>query len=200
MRELGVSGRGGPKPHRRPSELQTKTPAAPNLLGRRFRVLEPNTVWTGDITEIRVGQAKVHFAIVLDLCGRSLVGWKLDPRMQTDLVTGALKSAVRRRKPPKGLVFHTDQGVQYTSRRFREMLRALGMRQSMSRRGNCWDNAPTESFFATIKKELIYARAWSSIAELARAIASYIRFYNTERIHTSLGMRSPRDHDNRHAA
>jgi transposase InsO family protein len=200
MLELGISGRCGRKRLRRDTEPPTKTPASPNLLERNFDVGEPNTVWAGDITELRVGQGKLRMAIVLDLGSRTVVGRKLDPRMKADLVIGALQSAVRHRKPPKGLIFHSDQGVQYTSNRFREMLRVLEIRQSMSRRGNCWDNAPTESFFATLKKELIYTRSWVSVAELERAIARYIRYYNRDRIHTTLGLRSPQDHEQHHAA
>lgn len=139
-------------------------------------------------------------AVVLDLGSRTVVGWNLDPQMKADLVTGALKHAVRRRKPPKGLVFHSDQGVQYTSKRFRKMLSVLGLRQSMSRRGNCWDNAPTESFFATLKKELIYVRSWTSVSELQRAVARYIRYYNHDRIHSALGLRSPKDYEHRRAS
>jgi transposase InsO family protein len=200
MLELGISGRCGRKRLRRDTEPPTKAPASPNLLERNFDVGECNSIWTGDITEFRAGQAKVRMAIVLDLGSRAVVGWKLDPQMKTDIVTGALKSAVRRRRPTKGLIFHSDQGVQYTSKRYREMLRVLGIRQSMSRRGNCWDNAPTESFFATLKKELIYTRSWTSVAELERAIARYVKYYNRDRIHSALGLRSPRNHEQHHAA
>ena len=200
MLELGISGHGGRKRRRRDNEPPTHARASPNLLERNFEVAEVNTVWAGDITEFRVGQGRLRMAIVLDLSSRAVVGSKLDPRMKADLVTGALKSAVQRRKPPKGLIFHSDQGVQYASKRFREMLRVLGIRQSMSRRGNCWDNAPTESFFATLKKELVYARSWTSVTELARAIARYIRYYNQHRMHSTLGLRSPQDHEQHHAA
>jgi putative transposase len=199
MQELGISGRSGRKRVRRDTEPQTRAPASPNLLERNFDVDEPNKVWAGDITECRVGQAKARLALVLDLGSRTVVGWNLDPRMKTELVTGALKRAVRRRKPTKGLIFHSDQGVQYSSKRFREMLRVLDIRQSMSRRGTCGDNAPTESFFATLKKELIYPRQWVSIAELERAIASYIRYYNRDRLHSALGMRSPQAYEQHHA-
>ena len=199
MQELGIQGLGGRKRKRGVNVPQTHTPAAPNLLERNFSIDEPNRVWTGDITELCVRQAKLRMAIVIDLHSRMLVGSNIDPRMTTELVTGALKCAVRARKPAKGLIFHSDQGVQYKSRRYRNMLRVLGFRQSMSRRGNCWDNAPTESFFATLKKELVYARSWTSRSELERAIKRYIKYYNQHRIHTALGLRSPRAYEQDHA-
>lgn len=195
MRELGVSGRSGRKPRRQDPDLQAKQPAARNLLKRNFAIAKPNTVWTGDITEFKVGVARLRMAIVLDLYSRRIVGWCINARMKTTLVTTALKMAVRARKPPRGLIFHSDQGSQYTSERFREMLRILGIRQSMSRRGNCWDNAPTESFFASMKKEMFYGRRFANTIELEAAIVRYLKRYNEKRLHTTLGLRSPRDYE-----
>jgi putative transposase len=137
---------------------------------------------------------------VIDLFSRSIVGWMLADHMRCVLVVDAMKKAVRRRAPARGLIFHSDQGVQYSARRFRSMLHTLGVAQSMSRRGNCWDNAPTESFFATLKKELVYTRSWHSRAELELAIARYIAYYNRRRVHTTLGLKSPRDYEHHHAA
>jgi transposase InsO family protein len=199
MLELGVSGRSGRKPLRRESQPTNSAPA-PNLLKRRFASDRPNQVWTGDITEFQVGQGRVRLAVVIDLFARRVVGWKLDARMKTSLVLGALQSAVRLRRPSKGLIFHSDQGVQYTSARFKQMLRVLGMRQSMSRRGNCWDNAPTESFFATLKKEIFHGQLYRTCAELSASIARYIKRYNNVRLHTTLGLRSPRDYELQHRA
>lgn len=195
MRELGISGRSGRKPRRRDPELQVQQPAARNLLKRNFVIAKPNKVWTGDITEFKVGLARLRMAIVLDLHSRKIVGWSIHTRMKTTLVTLALKKAVRARKPAPGLIFHSDQGSQYTSERFRKMLDMLGIRQSMSRRGNCWDNAPTESFFATMKKEMFYGRSFANTIELEAAIVRYIKRYNEKRLHTTLGMRSPRDYE-----
>jgi transposase InsO family protein len=200
MRETGVSGRCGRKPLRQDRDPQTTAPAARNILKRNFAVDAPNKVWSGDITEFHVGLGRLRLAVVIDLYSRRVVGWKLDARMKTSLVTAALKSAVRLRKPSRGLIFHSDQGAQYTSTRFREMLQVLGIRQSMSRRGNCWDNAPTESFFATLKKELFHGRTFRSCAELEAAIARYIKRYNNSRLHTTLGLRSPRDYELQHNA
>ena len=199
MLEAGIKGAGGRKRIIREREPQSKAPAAPNVLAREFNVSEPNKVWSGDITELQIGDARLRLAIVLDLFSRRVVGWKLDAAMKTSLVTGALKVAVRRRRPAEGLVFHSDQGSQYSSARFREMVRRLGFRQSMSRRGNCWDNAPTESFFATLKKELVYTRTWTSRSELEAAIVKYLDHYNSHRPHSSLGLRSPRDYERHHA-
>jgi putative transposase len=195
MRENALRGRSGRKARHPEHRPQTRLPPAPNLLERNFSIDAPNKVWTGDITELCVGQARLRMAVVLDLYSRRVVGWKLDAQMNTSLVIGAIRSAVRRRRPPEGLIFHSDQGVQYASMRYRAVLRALGMRQSMSRRGNCWDNAPTESFFATLKKDLVYGRSWANVAELAAAIVRYITHYNNHRPHTSLGLRSPRDYE-----
>lgn len=199
MLKLGVSGRSGRKPLRREQE-QPISPPCRNLLKRNFEVAKPNQVWTGDITEFRVGQGRVHLAIVLDLFSRRVVGWKLDARMKTSLVVAALQSAVRLRRPPAGMIFHSDQGVQYTSTRFQRMLRALGVRQSMSRRGNCWDNAPTESFFATLKKEIFHGQLYRTCAALAAAVGRYIKRYNDVRLHSTLGLRSPRDYELQHRA
>ena len=199
MREMDLSGRAGIK-NRRQHKPVTKAPAFPNRLRRNFRPRNRNLAWSGDITVIKVGSAKLYLAVVIDLYQREVIGWKLDKRMKTELVTEALKCAVRRRRPKRGLIFHSDQGAQYSADRFRTMLRMLGFRQSMSRRGNCWDNAPTESFFATLKKELVYTRAWRSREQLARAIERYIAFYNSERLHSTLGLRSPKTYDQRRAA
>jgi transposase InsO family protein len=194
MREMGIEGRSGRKRKRR--KPQAQVPPAPNLLERNFDIQEPNTVWAGDICELRVGQARLFFAVVVDLCSRMAVGWALDTSATTALVTAAMKRAVRRRKPPRGLIFHSDQGTQYASRRFRTQLRTLGVRQSMSRRANCWDNSPIESFFGTVKKELVYTRSWVSRTELERALNRYIRdFYNRHRIHSTLGYVSPTDYE-----
>jgi transposase InsO family protein len=200
MLEMGLSGRSGRKGRKRETVEQTKTPPAPNLLKREFVVDSPNKVWTGDITEFRVGHAKLYLAVVIDLFSRTIVGWMIADHRRCVLVIDAMKNAVRRRKPAAHLIFHSDQGAQYKATRFIVMLRTLGIEQSMSRRGNCWDNAPTESFFATLKKELVYTRSWASRAELELAITKYIAYYNRRRLHTTLGLKSPRDYEHDHAA
>lgn len=193
MRELGIEGRSGRK--RKKTAKPAHAPPAPNLLARNFTVIAPNTVWAGDITETRVGRTKLYLAVVVDLHSRLVVGWALARSASAALVVEAMKRAVRRRRPPRGLIFHSDQGAQYRSKRFRDQLRVLGIRQSMSRRGNCWDNAPIESFFSTVKQELISERRWESPRQLELALDRYVRFYNRERIHSALGYLSPLDYE-----
>ena len=192
MLEMGLSGRSGRKRRKRETVEQTKTPPAPNLLKREFVVDSPNKVWTGDITEFRVGQAKLYLAVVIDLFSRTIVGWMIADHMRCVLVIDAMKNAVRRRKPAAHLIFHSDQGAQYKATRFIVMLRTLGIEQSMSRRGNCWDNAVVESFFGTLKQELVHEARWKSVSEARAAIHEYIEvFYNRKRLHSSLGYLSP---------
>jgi transposase InsO family protein len=198
MVEMGISGRGGRK-RRKKGPVQLESIIAPNLLDRNFDVTAPNTVWAGDITTIFVGFAKMYLAVVIDLYSRKVVGWAIERRMKAELVAKAIARAVRSRRPPRGLIFHSDQGSQYTSKRVREQLCLVSIRQSMSRRGNCWDNAPIESFFATIKKELIYPRSWSSREQLERTLDRYIRdFYNRSRLHSTLGNLSPESFEQNH--
>lgn len=199
MRQMGLAGRSGPKRTRRRGEEQQAAPS-PNVLARDFRVTAPNVVWAGDISEIRIGEQHLYLAVVVDLFSRKLVGWAIAASATAALVTGAMKQAVRVRRPPRGLLFHSDQGVQYTSSRFRDQLRVLGVRQSMSRRGNCWDNAPIESFFATLKKEMLYTRLWLTRSELERELPKYIRFYNDERLHSTLGYHAPTEYENQLSA
>jgi len=193
MLEMGLEGRSGRK-RRHSKKPQTNAPA-PNLLARKFDVAAPNTVWAGDITEMHAGRAKLYLAVVVDLYSRLVVGWALSRSASTALIIDAMKRAVRRRRPARGLIFHSDQGCQYGSHRFRDQLGVLGMRQSMSRRGNCWDNSPIESFFSTAKRELIHEKKWDSRSQLDRALTRYVRFYNRERIHSTLDYVSPVDYE-----
>lgn len=195
MREMGLAGRSGPKRTKRRREEQPAAPS-PNVLDRGFKVTAPNVVWASDISELRIGELRLYLAVVVDLFSRKLVGWAMATSATAALVTGAMKQAVRARRPPRGLLFHSDQGAQYTSSRVRDQLRVLGVRQSMSRRGNCWDNAPIESFFATLKKELLYTRMWLTKSELERELAKYIHFYNNERLHSTLGYHAPTAYEN----
>lgn len=195
MREMGLAGRSGPKRTRRRREEQQAAPS-PNVLDRGFKVTAPNVVWASDISELRIGELRLYLAVVVDLFSRKLVGWAMATSATAALVTSAMKQAVRARRPPRGLLFHSDQGVQYTSSRVRDQLRVLGVLQSMSRRGNCWDNAPIESFFATLKKELLYTRIWLTKSELEHELLKYIRFYNNERLHSTLGYHAPTAYEN----
>jgi putative transposase len=197
MLEMGLEGRSGPR--RSPHVKPTKPAPSPNLLARNFAPSRPNSLWAGDITELEAGGRKLWLAVVIDLYPRRVVGASLGNSASAGLVARAMKDAVQQRRPPRGLIFHSDQGIQYCSHRFRTQLRLLGFHQSMSRRANCWDNAPIESFFATLKKELIYTRDWSSKRELDDALRSYLDFYNHQRLHSTLDYSSPHDYERNHA-
>lgn len=168
-------------------------PVAENVLERNFTVASVNMVWVSDITYIATAEGWLYLAVVLDLCSRRVVGWSMGTHMGTELVLRALFMAVVARRPPKGLIFHSDRGCQYASHAFRGALRNAGMIQSMSRKGNCWDNAPSESFFSTLKIELMEGgKAFTSRQEARAAIFEYMEvFYNRQRLHSSIGNMTP---------
>ena len=167
--------------------------AAPNLLARAFDVDEPDTAWVSDITAIWTLQGWLYLAAVMDLYNREIVGWSLKSTMETALVLDALNMAVDRRSPPRGLLFHSDRGSQYTSEDFRDRLQALGAIQSMSRKGNCWDNAVMERFFGSLKSEWCEVQRYRTREEARRDVVEYIELiYNADRPHTTLGNRTPR--------
>jgi putative transposase len=164
---------------------------APNRLQQVFHAPAPNRVWTGDITAIPTAEGWLYLAVLLDLYSRRIVGWAVRPTLETDLVCAAWTVAIARRQPAAGLLHHSDRGSQYTSERYQGLLRAYGATCSMSRAGNCYDNAPTESFFRTLKVELAPPLTLTRRAA-ATAIQDYIeRFYNRDRLHSSLNYRSP---------
>lgn len=167
-------------------------PIAPNLLMRNFTFLRPDQAWVGDITYIPTGEGWLYLAIVKDLCTRKIVGYAFSERIDTQLTLAALDMAYRRRKPQKGLIFHSDRGVQYASRAYRERLQAYGIRQSMSRRGDPYDNAVAENFFSCLKCELIHLKQYPSrSAAMGDVFACLETFYNTLRPHSALGWISP---------
>lgn len=171
-------------------------PVAPNLLNQDFTVEKPNQVWVTDITYIATKEGWLYLAIILDLFDRKIVGWSMDSTMTQQLVINALNNAVRRRKPAKGLIHHSDRGSQYASKAYQSLLRSYGMRASMSRKGNCYDNACAESFFGTLKTEMVYFCKYGSRAQAKSSIFEYIElFYNTERLHSSLNYKSPKDYE-----
>lgn len=158
---------------------------APNLLNRNFEVSYPNQVWVGDITEIKTAQGKGYLAAFTDLFSRKVVGWAFAHHMRSELIEEALKRALWSRKPPKGLMIHTDQGSQFISNDFRKLLKSWHLKQSMSRRGNCWDNAVIESFFKTLKIEKIYQLPKQlKLKETLWVIREYIGYYNHQRPHS----------------
>jgi len=169
---------------------------APNLLNRQFKVNEMNKVLVGDITYIWTKEGWLYLSTVIDLYSRRVVGWKVDNRITKELVISSLKDALMRRKPAKGMIFHSDRGSQYASDDFVEFLNANKVMQSMSRKGDCWDNAVAESFFKTIKSELVYWYKFKTRAEAELRIFDYIEiFYNKNRLHSANNYLSPIDYE-----
>lgn len=171
-------------------------PVAPNLPQRDFSPAEPNQVYAGDITYIWTTEGWLYLAVVIDLFSRSVVGWAMDKRMTRQLVMDALTMAVQRRRPPSGVIFHSDRGSQYASADYQSLLAKHGMRCSMSRKGDCWDNAPVESFFGSLKQELVFHQRYPIRFHARQSIFNYIeRFYSRRRLHSSLGYKSPANYE-----
>jgi putative transposase len=171
-------------------------PVAPNLLDRDFNPEAPDQVYAGDITYIWTAEGWLYLAVVLDLFSRSVIGWAMDQRMTRQLVVSALTMAVERRRSSSGIIFHSDRGSQYASDDFQPLLAQYGMRCSMSRKGDCWDNAPVESFFGTLKQELVFHETYPTRFHARQSIFDYIeRFYNRRRLHSTLGYKSPADYE-----
>jgi putative transposase len=191
MRENGIHAR-----HKRRFKVTTDSkhdlPVAPNVLDRNFTPSAPNQVWASDITYIWTAEGWLYLAVVLDLFNREVVGWSIKPRMTTDIVVDALKMAWFRRRPAPGLIHHSDRGSQYASGAFQAQLHEYGMQCSMSRKGNCWDNACSESFFNSLKNERVHGTRYRTQAEAKADIFDYIEpFYNRKRLHSTLGFASP---------
>jgi putative transposase len=173
-------------------------PIVPNYLERQFTVTQPNQAYVGDITYIYTQEGWLYLAVVIDLYSRQVVGWSMAEHMRAKLVNDALLMAVWKRKPGKGLIWHTDRGSQYASDSHRALLKEHGITQSMSRKGNCWDNAVSESFFHTLKTELVHHQHYQTRAEAKQDIFEYIEvFYNRERLHSSNNYLSPVDYEMR---
>lgn len=169
-----------------------KTVAAPNLLAQRFTVERPNQRWVSDITFIPTREGWLYLAVIIDLYSRAVIGWAMDERMKTTLVTDALKMALMRRKVRSPLLLHSDQGCQYAATDYRAMLAINGIECSMSRKGCCWDNAVAESFFHTLKTELVHHEDYRSRAESKASLFEYIEvFYNRQRRHSYNGQMAP---------
>ena len=167
-------------------------PVAPNLLMRNFAFQRPDQAWVGDITYIPAGEGWLYLAIVKDLCTRKIVGYAFSDRIDTQLTLAALDMAYRRRKPTEGLIFHSDRGVQYAAKAFRDRLSAYGFRQSMSRKGDPYDNAVAENFFSCLKCELIHLKLYPTRAAARNDVFLYLEaFYNSLRPHSALGWISP---------
>jgi len=169
---------------------------ADDLVDRNFATGAPNRCWVADITYLRSWEGWLYLVAVQDLYSRRIVGWAMADHLRAELVTDALQMALAQRRPERGLIWHSDQGAQFVSLAFGQQARAAGIAQSMGSKGDCYDNAVAESFFATLKKELINRRSWPSKAELRTEVFDYIEvFYNRERRHSTLGQRSPADYE-----
>lgn len=196
MRSNGIKAKTVRK-YKATTNSKHKLPVAKNLLNQKFEVKQPNKVWTGDITYIWTKMGWLYLAVVLDLYSRRVIGWDIDKYMTKDLVIKALKKAVFNRKLNTNIIFHSDQGIQYASNEFRSVLDKEGIQQSMSRKGNCYDNAVSGSFFHTLKTELVYFEKYDSREDAKLSIFEYIEvFYNRIRIHSSIGYKSPTQFEN----
>jgi transposase InsO family protein len=171
-------------------------PLADNILNQEFTAEAPNNKWTTDITYIWTKQGWLYLAVVLDLFSRRIVGWSMQPTLAKELVIAALQMALHMRQPADGLLHHSDRGSQYASNEYQQLLLKDGCQPSMSRKGNCYDNAAMESFFATLKKELVYHQSYQTHKEAKRDIFYYIEvWYNRKRRHSSLGYLSPEEYE-----
>ena len=174
------------------TDSKHRLPVAENVLNRQFDVEVPNARWAADITYIWTQQGWLYLAVVMDLFSRRIVGWSMQETLERSLVIDALSMALRRRRPASGLLHHSDRGSQYASLDYQEVLKQAGCTCSMSRRGNCWDNAPVESFFSTLKMELIHHRRYRTRVEARLEVFEFIEsWYNRVRLHSSLGYLSP---------
>jgi putative transposase len=191
MREYGIRAR-HKRRYKATTDSKHKLPIAENLLDRNFAPAAPNQAWSSDITYVWTDEGWLYLAVVLDLFNREIVGWSIKSRMTADIVIDALTMAWFRRRPAPGLIHHSDRGSQYASHAHRDKLTEYGMRCSMSRKANCWDNAPAESFFNSLKNERVHGTRYATREEAIADLFDYIEvFYNRSRRHSTLGYNSP---------
>ena len=192
MREMGLSARQGRRRTPRTTDSRHDLPVAPNLLDRNFTAAKPDQVWLADISYIPTGEGFLYLAAIKDMATREIVGWSMADHLRAGLCVDALVMAIQRHRPSRGLVHHGDRGVQYASEPYRAALERHGIIQSMSRRGNCLDNAPMESFFASLKTEHVHQVRFRTREEAKTAVFEYIEiFYNRQRLHSAVGYRTP---------
>ena len=200
MRRHGIRGVAARRFRPVTTDSRHGLPIAPDLLGQGFQAPAPNRVWLSDITYIATEEGWLYLAAVLDLATRKVVGWAMREHLRTELVSAALLMAAQRQRPTKGLIIRSDRGSQYASKPYRTLLEGWGMRQSMGRKGCCFDNAPMESFFHTLKVELVHRQRFASREEAKRELFAYLEgYYNRQRLHSALGYRTP-EHAERLAA
>jgi putative transposase len=192
MRQQGIRAIMARPRRVRTTDSRHDLPIAPNLLDRDFTADAPNRIWLTDITYIETDRGWLYLAAVMDLHSRKIVGWAMADHLRADLPLAALKMAITAQRPGPGLIHHSDRGVQYASAEYRKLIQATGFKASMSRKGNCYDNAPMESFFHTLKTELVHHRQYPTRDEARRDIFAYIEgFYNRIRRHSAIGYISP---------
>jgi transposase InsO family protein len=195
LQEKGLRARNG-KGFKYRARVESKTHVSDNLLARQFKVDKPNHKWVSDITYIRVKRTWLYLAVVMDLFSRKIIGWALDKHMREGLILDALNMAVSGRDTINNLLLHSDRGVQYRGHEYQSALKDHAIQCSMSRKGNCWDNAVMESFFGRFKVELIYAENYKTIETAQAGIFEYIEmFYNRQRRHSALGFISPDEYE-----
>jgi transposase InsO family protein len=192
MREMGLAARRGRRPRPRTTDSRHDLPVAPNLLEQRFAAEWPDTVWLADLSYLPTDEGWLYLAAIKDMATRQIVGWSMADHLRAGLCVDALVMALQRYRPPEGLIHDSDRGVQYAAEPYRQVLERHGITQSMSRRGNCLDNAPMESFFASLKKEHVHHARFRTREEARAAVFDYIEvFYNRQRLHSALGYRTP---------
>jgi putative transposase len=193
MQAHGIQARGKRRFRVMTTDSRHDLPIAPNLLDRNFTVAAPNTAWAGDVTYIATEEGWLYLAVVIDLFSRQVVGWSMRPDMRCNLVIDALEMAWYQRRPDKkaGLIFHSDRGSQYASGGFRHVLEEYGITPSMSRKGNCWDNACSETLFGSLKVERLHGQRFATIRQAKDATISWLLWYNQTRLHSTLNYVSP---------
>jgi putative transposase len=193
MQAHGIQARGKRRFRVMTTDSRHDLPIAPNLLDRNFTVAAPNTAWAGDVTYIATEEGWLYLAVVIDLFSRQVVGWSMRPDMRCNLVIDALEMAWYQRRPDKkaGLIFHSDRGSQYASGDFRQVLEEYGITPSMSRKGNCWDNACSETLFGSLKVERLHGQRFATIRQAKDATIAWLLWYNQTRLHSTLNYVSP---------
>jgi transposase InsO family protein len=196
MRANGLCAKAGER-YKSTTDSHHSFPIAKNIVNRNFAVRHQDKVWVSDITHIKTGEGWVYIALVMDLFSRRIVGWAQDRLLTTGIVQDALQQSIQRRSPPEGLIIHTDQGCQYASHPFRNLLTHHGFILSMSRKGDCYDNACMESFIHTLKVELVHSYLYKTREEVRGSLFEYIEmYYNYKRKHSTLDYRSPIEFEN----
>jgi transposase InsO family protein len=193
MQRYGIRARGKRRFQVATTDSRHSLPIAPNLVDGNFTVAAPNKLWVGDITYLPTDEGWLFLAVVIDLFSRCVVGWSLREDMRRELVIDALQMAWFRRCPGKrtGLIFHSDRGSQYASHEFNAVLREHGITASMSRKGNCWDNAPSETLFASLKVERLHGKRFETLRQAKDEVLDWLRWYNQTRLHSALNYVSP---------